>query len=109
VRRRLCDHAGRVAGLPRHPIGASLPQPTGSTGGCPARRKARSATDKLLGFSPVLLIGAEVLPGKISVKGLRRLRRRAFGAPLMVIFRGKRMPGARRTARPGRGGGHRAS
>jgi hypothetical protein len=48
---------------------------------------------------PVLLIGAEALPGKISVKGLRReagtRRRRA----LMVIFHGERLPGDRRTAR----------
>jgi hypothetical protein len=37
-------------------------------------------------FCPVLLISAEVLPGKISVTGLRR---RAIGAPLMVIFPGE--------------------
>ena len=57
----------------------------------------------------VRLIGAGVLPGKISViKGVPRLRDAPAGAPLMVIFRGERMPGASRTARSAlRACGHR--
>lgn len=55
--------------------------------------------DATFGSSPVLLIGAEFLPGKISVKGLPAKRGDAPpGAPLMVIFRGARLPGDRRTA-----------
>ncbi len=50
--------------------------------------------------SPVLLIGAEVLPGKISVSRVCAAKRgRAAGAPLMLIIRGERLPGDRRTAR----------
>jgi hypothetical protein len=51
--------------------------------------------------SPVLPIGAEVLPGKITVKegACAIAQRRAAAAPLMVIFHGERLPGDRRTAR----------
>jgi hypothetical protein len=47
--------------------------------------------------SPVLLIGAEVLPGKISVKVAPAAQRGR--TTLMVIFHGERLPGDRRTAR----------
>ena len=46
--------------------------------------------------SPVHPIGAEVLPGKITLKGgavFAPSQTRPEGAPLTVILRGKRMPG----------------
>ena len=50
-----------------------------------------------LSFPPVPAIGAEVLPGKIILKGgaERHRRRDRQGAPLTVILRGERMPGTK--------------
>src|SRR5712692_5629935 len=68
--------------------------------GCAALRSPSGAT--IRHSAPVLLIGAEVLPGKLAVKGLPRVAgTRPQGAPLRVSFLGERMPGAWRTARPG--------
>src|SRR6266699_1550263 len=67
-----------------------------------AYRHHGSSAGWLSRYWPVLLIGAGVLPWKISVKGgacAIAVGDAPLGAPLTVSLRGDRMPGAGRTAR----------